>query len=223
MLYLGVEKGLVNKYCYEGKICFWGYGGLLVPENTSDVYVFDCSLHAYAFKEYAEQPESRILLSYKIPIPLKHLVFGGQYTFNVLAKKLPCTAKDIESCIRDAINAVESLIEEASKDYKPITKRDMIKSIFWLQLEKAVKRGIYRGLLLRREMLMDLVGRLGFRDTLRAQLKPAYILYSLDPAKQEFRALVRNKTIKLEAHKKMINTELILQEVLHGKLYGKPY
>ncbi|MEM4662268.1 MAG: hypothetical protein QXQ73_06305, partial [Desulfurococcaceae archaeon] len=70
----------------------------------------------------------------------------------------------------------------------------------------------YYGLLVKRSILDEMVSRLGYEGgSLKANVKAVYVLHSVDLSKKAFTALIRDKSVKLNAHSKMVNLNALLK------------
>lgn len=211
MSYIGVDEKLLRKFCSDSKVCFWNYVTLINPVNGDDVYFFDCALHKLLKAEFGEYPDARLLLAFKSPIGLQQLYFAGQLYY----KKLPevvCNKEEVEDYIRKMLKAVDGMLEEArSLVAKPSEKEQFLRFIMPTRTDKAVARGVYYGLLVKRSILGEMVSRLGYESgSLKANVKAVYVLHSVDLSKKTFTALIRDKSVKLSAHSKIVDLNALL-------------
>lgn len=219
MSYVAVEEQSLKKFCTEGKVCFWVKVALVAPHESKDAYLFDCTMYRFAREEYRETPETRILLSFRSPIPHSDITFSGNLGYPVLASYDPCDEKTICNCIVEAIEYVESRLLEVEKDLKQIYDRaESLKKIVPLPLrDKALLKGVYQGLKVKQSILTDIAGKMGYTgSTLRAAVKPLHMLVSLDLRKKKYTALIHDKKIELKAHNRLVD----LQELVKSLSYA---
>ena len=215
MNYISAGDKLLEKYCIEPRICFWGLTAMVNPNNTNDIYFFDCSLYSMVDRKYSDKPDVRIVLSYKSPISLTGIRYGSQLEYNILPEKAVCSKDDIENCIRNTISELDRSISETLDAYKAVEKK---RDIPFIRTIRGEIRGEYYGLLTKKSILMDLLSQLGY-DGLRldANVKPTYVLYSVDLLNRDFKALIIDKAIKLNAHKRMIDINILLESLSSKK------
>jgi hypothetical protein len=212
--FLGVSERLLGKYCSEKRICFWGLAGLIEPIETRELYLFDCSLFKYAREEFREHPELRVLLSFRAGVLLNNIWFTSQLGYYKLSEAAPCTVSDIEKCLNESFKALDAKIEEYYGKVKYSPSREFLRFIIPTQSQRAELRGIYHGLLLRKKILKEIAGNMGYESgVLKSNVKPVYVLYSVDPVKWEFTALISDKHSKLEAHRKIIDKNKLLTAI----------
>ncbi|MEL9999828.1 MAG: hypothetical protein QXY82_00695 [Desulfurococcaceae archaeon] len=212
MSYIDVDEKLLRKHCSDDKICFWNHVVLINPIGSDDTYIFDCALYKLLKTEFEEYPDARLLLAFKSPIALYQLHFASQLHY----KRLPevaCDKEEVESYIRNTLKIIDEMVEEArSLVARPSGKEQFLRFIIPARTDRAVARGVYYGLLVKRSILDEMVSRLGYEGgSLKANVKAVYVLHSVDLSKKAFTALIRDKSVKLNAHSKMVNLNALLK------------
>jgi len=208
--FLSVSDRLLAEYCGKSRACFWGYAGLIEPLETRQLYLFDCSLFNYVTEEHANLSELRVLLSFKAGLSPNDVRFGAQLEYPKLPEAAPCNVKDIESCLSNSFKALDAKIQEYASQVRP--ERGFLKRLFLpASPERSITRGRYYGLILRRRLLSEMAGNLGYVDgVLKSSVKPVYVLYSVDIFKWDFAALVGENAIRLGAHRTLIDRSKLL-------------
>jgi len=78
--------------------------------------------------------------------------------------------------------------------------------------------GAYYGVLTKRDLVVEIVKLMGYRENyLEAIVKQTSVLMSLNLDRNELYALIGNKPVKLEAHRKIINFETLVPAVYQSK------
>lgn len=215
MAYIAVDEQLISKSCDKNSVCFWARVAVVNPANTKDVYLFDCTFFEHVREEYRETPETRVLLSFKLPIDVSQLHYTGKMMFNEVSGSTSCDQSDVEECITRAIEYVEKRLNETRELLRERDKplRDSISRMVFPRFTKdvATLKGIYYGLLVKESMLRDITSRLGFNGkSLNSTVKPAYMLVSLNFKKNTYTALVLGSKIKLTVHERVVDKNSLL-------------
>lgn len=212
--FISADDSLLNRYC-EKDICFWGKAALITPfDRIKDTYVFDCSLHNYLAQDILE---NRFFLSFKSPIGIDKIVFGGRYNFRLLETTCKCDKDEIEHYISNVIDSIEKRVttawDQASKSLRGIKK--MVLGWFIPRGgEEAEQLGYQIGVITRLRLLKDLIEMIGYRNgVLSANAMPVYVLYRLDMNKWKFSCIIGNKVVDLPAHDRLIDKQKLLQSI----------
>ena len=211
--FLGASEKLLAEYCKGTRVCFWGYAGLVESAERRELYLFDCSLFNYVSEEHANTPEIRVLLSFRATdLTSENIWFTTQLGYPKLPREAPCTVRDVEECLANSLRALEAEIREQAPLAKRVERWEFLRRLFLPHSrETATTRGRYYGLVLRRSLLSEIAGKLGYvGGVLRSSVRPLYVLYSVDTHKWSFTALVGNKPIELGAHRKLIDRAKLL-------------
>lgn len=214
MGYISVNEALLSKYCKDDKVCFWNSVALINPMGRDDLYIFDCSMYKLLREEYADHVDARLLLSFKSPITLSKIQFMGQLGYVRLVEDTICSKDEIEGYIKSVLRNLEELINQSREEVAKIKSRPFSRFSLFGRGEAATLRGIYYGLLLRESMVKDMVKAMGFEEgALRSIVKKGYVLYSFNSSKKEFYGLILDKKIKLKAHDRIIDVNLLFENI----------
>lgn len=212
MKYIDVEEWVLSRYCSSGKICFWVNVALINPTATDDLYVFDCSMYRLLTQRYVDQVDSRLLLSYKSPMGLREIRFTGNLGFDELLKSTQCSRGEIEEYINTVLSDLDKAIEKAREDAAG-EKTWFFTRITPSRLSRSLDpRGRYYGLLVRESIIRDITGLLGYvNGRLNANVSEGLVLYSYEPTRGSFNALIGGNVVKLKALSKMIDVGKLLK------------
>ncbi|MEM0368744.1 MAG: hypothetical protein QXN57_04810 [Desulfurococcaceae archaeon] len=213
MSFINVDNELRSKYCREGNVCFWATVALINPYETNNLYVFDCSMYTVVKKEYADKHESRLLLSFKIPFELNEIYFGSKLDYRILPANTSCLKSDIEKYIESLLANIRTSIDQTHEKLSKMPKRGrFLRFLVPIRDESERVKGEYYGLLTKESMIREMISIIGYEGrVLKANVRNAHILISVDPSKQEFHGLLLNKNIKLNAYRKLIDIPLLLK------------
>lgn len=214
--FINVDDTLLSKYC-EKSICFWGKAAMIMPFdkiNKRDTYMFDCSLYKYLVQE---MPENRFFLSFKSPISIDKVMFGGRHGFKLLGTDCVCDKEEVEKYISSVMSSIEERVasawDQASKSLRGVKKM----FLGWLiprGAEEVEQLGRQLGVITRLRLLKDLIEMIGYRNgVLNASVTPVYVLYHLDLTKWRFSCIMGNRLMDLPAHGKLIDRQKLLQSI----------
>lgn len=215
-MYIAISENLVEKYCGSEKLCFWAEVALLSPHGSRDLYVFDCSMYQHVKAEYRDKPDCRMLLTFKLPIKADELAYTGEMGFHVLRGPGACDQDEISRYIASVFKHLDEKIEEAGRELAELSyQRESLRRLLPLPRgDRAVLRGVYYGLKVRRDILMDIASRLGYaKNSLNANVKSGYVLISLDPGREKYTALTLNKKTELKAYSRLLDKSSLLNAI----------
>lgn len=204
------EQGLA--FCRQKK-CFWSLVNILVPYNGSGTYVFDCAFFNYLL---GDNPDYRLLLTYKSPVEKNRLSFTNKGAFPVLASGPP------DVCTKDAIarylSGLRTIHEERLSSLKgsgmPRPRRLLLSWLLPGRTSELAEEGRRLGLLTKSNLVIEYMEILGFRnDTLEAEAASAYVLYAIDSAKSRIYSLISGHRIELGVVSKLVDIEKVLSSI----------
>lgn len=186
---------------------------LINPHEASDLYLFDCSMYTVVKEEYANKYETRLLLSFKIPFELNEIYFGSKLTYRVLAAATNCLKSDIETYIESLLMNIKTNIDQTHEKLAKMPKRrHFLRFLVPIKDESERVRGEYYGLLAKESIIKEMINTIGYENrVLKANVRNAHVLISVDPLRHEFHGLILNKHVKLNAYRKLIDIPLLLK------------
>lgn len=199
-------------FCKQRK-CFWSLVNILVPYNGSGTYIFDCAFFNYLL---GENPDYRLLLTYKSPVERERLSFTNRGTFPVLA------GGPSEICIKDAIaeylSSLRSIHEERLSSMKgskmPKPRRALLSWLLPWRGSEMEEEGRRLGMLTKSNLVLEYMELLGFRNNiLEADAAPAYILYAIDSGRSRIYSLISGHKIELGVASRLVNIEKVLSSI----------
>ena len=219
LTYIWYTESLTTKYCSKNNLCFWVDVASINPVGEKTIFFFDCTLYKYSRSEYADKPDLRILLSFKSPFTIDELKYTNRGEYRKLDSTTPCDKGDVEKCITTAINEMSREVERAWEVVQKTPKTpSWLRFIFPARDQRIEAKGAYYGVLTKRDLVVEIVKLMGYRENyLEAIVKQTSVLMSLNLDRNELYALIGNKPVKLEAHRKIINFETLVPAVYQSK------
>lgn len=212
MQYIAVGDGILRKFCGLDQICFWTPMALVNPAYTKDLFLFDCTLFRYVKDQFIDRIECRLLVSFKSPLSIEDIYYGGNLGYKELHPSTNCDKEDVESYIATLLQSMNKEIKDL-RDALTDRQRKKLSSrvLSFLRREYSDLKAIYYGSLVKARIMMDMIERLGYRNnTLNANVRGSFVLVSLDPKRDEYRALVIDRDIKLGAYRSLLDKERLM-------------